>query len=179
LTESVILVDKEDNEIGLMPKMEAHIAGKLHRAFSIFIFNNKGELLLQQRALDKYHSGGKWTNTCCSHPRKGEATMDAAHRRLAEEMGMKCKLIYGFNFIYKADVSEGILEHEFDHVFFGISNDLPKIAHEEVEAYKYVAVDELRNELKNHPENYTAWLKICFHSVLEFYQKLFKNAITD
>ena len=102
LTENVILVDSYDNETGIMPKMEAHVKGLLHRAFSVFIFNSEGELLLQQRALDKYHSGGKWTNTCCSHPRLGEETIDAANRRLMEEMGMECDLQYGFNFIYKA-----------------------------------------------------------------------------
>jgi isopentenyl-diphosphate delta-isomerase len=173
LAERVILVDREDKQVGLMPKMEAHISGELHRAFSIFIFNSKGELLLQQRAFDKYHSGGKWTNTCCSHPRAGEGTLQAAHRRLAEEMGMECELTYGFNFIYKAAVNEGILEHEFDHVYFGISDELPKIALEEVAAYKYMDIMTLSNAMKNAPNEYTEWLKICFNRVLEFYSKLF------
>jgi isopentenyl-diphosphate delta-isomerase len=175
LGDSVILVDDNDNEIGLMPKMEAHIQGKLHRAFSIFVFNQKGELLLQRRALTKYHSGGKWTNTCCSHPRANENTCAAARRRLVEEMGLDCELTYGFHFLYKAEVNDGLHEHEYDHVYFGVTDDLPKIADEEVLAYEYINMDVLANELKLNPNAYTAWLKICFDQVLEFYRAHFRD----
>ena len=116
--EKVILVDKNDRQLGLMEKQEAHVKGLLHRAFSIFIFNKDNKLLLQKRALQKYHSGGLWTNTCCSHPRENETTVEAAHRRLNEEMGMECKLELKFNFIYKAQLDNNLFEHEFDHVFF-------------------------------------------------------------
>ena len=119
--EKVILVDKNDRQVGLMEKQEAHIKGLLHIAFSIFIFNTKNELLLQKRATQKYHSGGLWTNTCCSHPRENESTIDAAYRRLNEEMGMICDLKFKFNFIYKAKLDNNLYEHELDHVFFGFS----------------------------------------------------------
>src|SRR3954468_18060458 len=132
MTDDVILVDEYDNEIGTMPKMEAHLKGKLHRAFSVFIFNAEGDLLLQQRALDKYHSGGKWTNTCCSHPRPGEDTLTAANRRLREEMGMNAELSHAFSFTYQADLLDGLTENEFDHVYFGISDDAPVMNPEEV-----------------------------------------------
>ncbi|MHA4895986.1 isopentenyl-diphosphate Delta-isomerase [Pedobacter sp. PWIIR3] len=171
--EKVILVDVEDNILGTMDKIEAHVLGKLHRAFSVFIFNNKGELLLQQRAFDKYHSGGKWTNTCCSHPRLGEDNLAAANRRLREEMGMSCKLEYVFNFTYKADLNDGIAEHELDHVFFGICDDLPKINEEEVAGYRYITLADLSKEIAVHPELYTDWLKICFNQVEQAYSKLF------
>lgn len=173
MTENVILVDVNDKQIGVMPKMEAHIEGKLHRAFSVFVFNTKGELLLQQRAHDKYHSGGKWTNTCCSHPRLGEETIDAAHRRLMEEMGLTCAISHEFSFLYKADVMEGITEYEYDHVFFGITDQLPVINPAEVAAYRYVQMADLLNEINTQPEEYTAWLKICFDRVMECYSKIF------
>lgn len=172
MAENVILVDINDIEIGVMPKMEAHLAGALHRAFSIFIFNTKGQLLLQQRAINKYHSGGKWTNTCCSHPRIGEKTKDAANRRLFEEMGMHCDLTYGFNFLYKADVKDGLLEHEYDHVYFGVSDDEPIINRAEVADYKYIELSDLQQDLINQPNHYTEWLKIAFDKVLAFYHKM-------
>lgn len=171
MTERVILVDKDDNEIGTMPKMEAHLLGKLHRAFSVFIFNEKGELLLQQRAESKYHSGGKWTNTCCSHPRYGEETLDAANRRLKEEMGMTCKLDYVFNFTYHAEMADGLSENEFDHVFFGVSNELPVPDPAEVSAFKYIDMKTLEQDIKINPEIYTEWLKICFDRILEYDNK--------
>lgn len=170
--EDVILVDLNDNVIGTMPKMEAHLQGKLHRAFSVFIFNTRGELLLQQRAIEKYHSGGKWTNTCCSHPRLGEETIDAANRRLLEEMGMQCDINYVFNFTYKANMMDGIFEHEYDHVFFGISDELPVIEPTEVAAYRYMSMDALKLDIDTHPERYTAWLKICFDRVMDNYKVL-------
>lgn len=172
MTEDVILVDNSDNAIGTMQKMEAHVLGRLHRAFSIFIFNTNGELLLQQRALDKYHSGGIWTNTCCSHPRMGEETLAAANRRLLEEMGMECDLQYAFNFIYQADLADGISEHEYDHVFFGVSNQLPVINLAEVADFKYMKMDVLAADIKLRPDFYTEWLKICFDRVIESHKKL-------
>lgn len=172
MNEQVILVDIEDNVLGTMEKMDAHVLGKLHRAFSVFIFNKNGELLLQQRALDKYHSGGKWTNTCCSHPRLGEETLDAANRRLWEEMGMKCDLQYAFNFTYKAELLDGIEEHEYDHVYFGVSDELPVPDPEEVSAYKYLAMDLLAKDIEQNPAEYTEWLKICFEQVQESTKRL-------
>lgn len=173
MAEDVILVDNKDNEIGTMPKMEAHIEGVLHRAFSVFIFNTKGDLLLQQRALDKYHSGGKWTNTCCSHPRSGEENIAAANRRLLEEMGMSCELIYGFNFLYRANVENGLIEHEFDHVFYGITDDLPIINLTEVADYKYLNLYDLVADIKANPDQYTEWLKIAIDKVLRLYKTIF------
>jgi isopentenyl-diphosphate delta-isomerase len=170
---SVILVDEFDNMLGTMEKMAAHRLGKLHRAFSVFIFNSKGQLLLQQRALNKYHSGGKWTNTCCSHPMPGEKTLDASHRRLQQEMGLKCELSYAFNFVYSADMSNGISEHEYDHVYVGISDDIPMPDPDEAAAYEYVNINSLAKELKKTPELYTEWLKICFARVMEYYQTIF------
>jgi isopentenyl-diphosphate delta-isomerase len=167
MTEQVILVDNKDLPIGKMDKMEAHEKGLLHRAFSVFIFNSKNELLLQQRAKSKYHSGGLWTNTCCSHPRWDEENLAAAKRRLNEEMGLSCDLSYGFNFTYKADFSDGLIEHELDHVFFGSTDELPSINLEEVEGYKYMDLDTLKKDIIEHPDLYTPWLKICLEMVIE------------
>ena len=160
--EFVVLVDRDDNETGTMEKQEAHLKGVLHRAISVFIFNSKGELLLQQRAAGKYHSANLWTNTCCSHPRPGEGVRDAAVRRLYEEMGMKCDLKKLFSFIYEAPLDNNITEHEFDHVFTGISDELPVPDPLEVAAWRYISINELSTDLKAHPEKYTAWFKICF-----------------
>jgi len=171
--EEVILVDKNDLAIGRMGKMEAHIQCKLHRAFSIFIFNNSGQLLLQQRAFEKYHSAGKWTNTCCSHPRPGELTADAAKRRLKEEMNMECEMTPVFTFSYLAELENGLLENEYDHVYFGTCDDLPQPNPLEVADFKYINMEELQLSLSEDHENYTAWLKICFTQVLEHY-KLWK-----
>lgn len=175
MIEEVILVDENDQELGLMEKMEAHLKGHLHRAFSVFIFNTRGELLLQKRSGDKYHSAGKWTNTCCSHPRHGEKTLDAANRRLKEEMGMSCTLVYGFSFLYKATLEDGIFEHEYDHVFFGISDSLPFPDPTEVASFKYVNMNLLLNDINANSEEYTAWLKICFHRVMETYREILDN----
>ncbi len=171
MEEQVVLVDRLDNPLGIINKMEAHSLGLLHRAFSVFIFNSRGELLLQQRALDKYHSGGKWTNTCCSHPKPFEATADAASRRLVEEMGLACELEYGFNFIYETAFENELIEHEFDHVYFGISDELPIINKNEVEAFRYMTLDELATDLANNPNQYTVWLKICFDNIIAFKNK--------
>ncbi len=171
MEEQVVLVDHLDNPLGIIDKMEAHSLGLLHRAFSVFIFNSKGELLLQQRALDKYHSGGKWTNTCCSHPKPFEETADAAGRRLMEEMGMVCKLEYGFNFIYESILENELTEHEFDHVFFGISDELPIINRNEVASFRYVNLEDLALDLNKNPNQYTSWLAICFDNIVAFKSK--------
>ena len=146
--EEVILVDSNDIELGTMGKMEAHRKGELHRAFSVFIFNTKGELLMQQRALEKYHSGGLWTNTCCSHPRKGETTLNAALRRMQEEMGIECDIKPVFNFIYKAHLDKGLIEHEFDHVFLGVSDSTPEINTLEVLDWKYESMENLSKSIR-------------------------------
>ena len=166
MMEHVILVDEKDTQIGIMEKMAAHIVPRLHRAFSIFIFNSKGELLLQQRALSKYHSPGLWTNTCCSHPCNGETLEQATARRLMEEMGMQCDMHEVFTFIYKAPVGLGLIEHEFDHVWFGKSDEEPKINPEEVASWKYMSLDDLAIDIKAHPELYTEWFKISFDEIL-------------
>jgi isopentenyl-diphosphate delta-isomerase len=158
----VITVDENDNETGRMEKMEAHISGSLHRAFSIFILNSAGELLLQRRAEGKYHSAGLWTNTCCSHPMPGELTPEAAKRRLQEEMGFSCPLSFAFSFTYKADVGGGLTEHELDHVFTGQYEGPVVPAPEEVAEWKYISMEALAEELETNPEQYTSWLKIVY-----------------
>ena len=163
--EQVILVDEQDRPIGLMEKQAAHIGPHLHRAFSVFIFNSKGELLLQQRALSKYHSPGLWTNTCCSHPRAGETLEEATSRRLMEEMGMVCPMHEVYTFIYNAPVGEGLIEHEFDHVWIGQSDDIPQINRDEVGSWKYMSLNDLKNDIEAHPEHYTEWFKITFEEM--------------
>jgi isopentenyl-diphosphate delta-isomerase len=163
--EQVILVDEFDNDLGVMEKILAHKNALLHRAFSVFVFNEKGQLLLQRRALTKYHSPGLWTNTCCSHPRPNEITYDAANRRLKEEMGFECELAYQFNFVYKAELDQGLTEHEFDHVFFGIYNGAVNPNAEEVLDYKFVDVQEVLLDMDANPEKYTVWFKIIFNKV--------------
>ena len=167
MEEQVILVNEEDVPKGQMDKLEAHQKGLLHRAFSVFIFNSNRELLLQQRALSKYHSGGLWTNTCCSHPRIGESNLQAAKRRLKEEMGMDCDISYLFKFTYRAEFADGLTEHEVDHVFFGLSNDLPVINPDEVETYKYMDLETLSKDIERNPEAYTPWLRICLNEVVK------------
>jgi isopentenyl-diphosphate delta-isomerase len=165
--DEVVLVNENDNEIGFMPKLEAHQKGELHRAFSVFIFNSKGELLLQQRAYGKYHSEGLWSNTCCSHPLPNEATSSAAVRRLQEEMGLQASLRFLYSFLYKAELENGLTEHELDHVFWGVSDHEPIINTSEVANYKYISVDDLAVDLTTNPARYTEWLKICFGEVIE------------
>lgn len=162
MEEFVVLVDREDNEVGLMEKQQAHVAGLLHRAFSVFVFNSKGELMLQQRAASKYHSPTLWTNTCCSHPRENETYKQAANRRLVEEMGFDCDLLYKFHFIYRANLDNGLTEHELDHVFIGTFDGEPKLNPEEVMAYRWVEMDVLKKDMQTNPQNYTAWFKIIF-----------------
>ena len=168
IKEMVILVDKDDNELGLMEKLEVHQKGLLHRAFSVFLLNDSNQLLLQKRALDKYHSPGLWTNTCCSHPRKNEKTIVAAHRRLFEEMGIKSELKLFTSFIYKAEFDNGLIEHEFDHVIVGNFVGNPVINQLEVCDWKWEDLDLLKENLKTYPDDYTEWFKIIF---LKFYNK--------
>lgn len=162
MEEQVILVDKNDNQIGLMPKMEAHEKALLHRAFSVFIFNEKGELLLQQRAAEKYHSPLLWTNTCCSHQREGESNIEAGKRRLQEEMGFTADLKEIFSFVYKAPFDNGLTEHELDHVMIGKFDGKPEINTDEVASYKWMLLDDVKADIEIKPSEYTEWFKIIF-----------------
>ena len=162
----VILVDERDIAIGVMEKMEAHRKGVLHRAFSIFLFNGKDEMLLQRRALAKYHSPGLWTNTCCSHPMQGESVEVAADRRLREEMGMTCTMYKAFDFIYKAELENDLIEHEFDHVLFGTTNEPPVINPEEVSEWKWIPVYDVYIDVQLNPARYTEWFKIALPEVM-------------
>ena len=169
MEEQVILVNEKDEPIGLMGKMEAHEKGLLHRAFSVFVFNSKQEVLLQQRAACKYHSPNLWTNTCCSHPRAGETNQQAGERRLQEEMGLQVPLQEVFSFIYKAPFDNGLTEHEYDHVLIGYSDAQPQINREEVASWKWLSLEAIKEDILQAPERYTAWFKIIFE---EFYHHL-------
>ncbi|MFV0564279.1 MAG: isopentenyl-diphosphate Delta-isomerase [Flavobacteriaceae bacterium] len=160
--EKVILVNKNDEQIGLMPKLEAHEKALLHRAFSVFVFNDKGELMLQQRAAHKYHSPNLWTNTCCSHQREGETNIEAGKRRLQEEMGFVVPLKEVTAFIYKAPFDNGLTEHEYDHVMVGHYNQAPNVNAEEVANWKWMPLEAVKTEILNNPEQYTEWFKIIF-----------------
>ena len=160
--EKVILVNTKDEKIGTMPKMEAHEKALLHRAFSVFILNDKGEMMLQQRAAHKYHSPLLWTNTCCSHQRDGEDNISAGKRRLKEEMGFVTELKELFSFIYKAPFDNGLTEHELDHVMIGYYNTEPLINPEEVESWKWMTPQEVKEDIALHPEDYTVWFRIIF-----------------
>lgn len=166
MEEFVVLINEKDEQLGLMEKQQAHVAGLLHRAFSVFVFNSKGEVLLQQRALDKYHSPGLWTNTCCSHPRDGETYEQAAHRRLVEEMGFDCEIEPKFHFIYKAQLGEQLFEHELDHVFTGFYEGEIKINPDEVADYKWISMEDLIKDINENPEKYTVWFRIIFDEYL-------------
>jgi len=159
--EKVILVDENNRKIGEEEKIKAHKDGKLHRAFSIFVFNHRGELLIQQRAKEKYHCGGLWANTCCSHPKPGEICSRAIHRRLKEEMGFDCKLKKLFCFTYKAKFENGLSENEYDCVFFGNFSGKPKPNSEEVSKHKWISIKELREDIKKNPNKYAIWFKIA------------------
>ncbi len=168
----VVLVDESDREIGTEEKMKAHSnGGKLHRALSIFIFNGKGETMLQKRASTKYHTPGKWTNTCCSHQMPGESTIDAAHRRLKEEMGFDCELREAFNFPYTADVGKGLTEKEYDHIVFGSYEKEPEPNPEEVGDWRWVSLADLKSEIKANPEAFTPWLRLMVNDVEKNYLK--------
>lgn len=155
----VQLVDTQDNPNGSMEKLEAHEKGLLHRALSVLIINTKKEILLQRRALGKYHSPGLWTNTCCSHPYPGENPTEAANRRLKEEMGMVADLEFAFKFQYKCDFDNGLIEHELDHVFIGETDDTPHLNTDEAMAFKWMSIEELETDMKNNADNYTFWFK--------------------
>jgi len=167
MKDAVILVNEQDEQIGLMPKLEAHEKGLLHRAFSVFLFNTQGQLLLQQRAFGKYHSEGLWSNTCCSHPMPEEEIHSAAHRRLMEEMGLKTDLRFLYSFLYKAALDKGLTEHEIDHIFVGTTDELPDINTDEVAAWKYISIDELLTDIELQPELYTVWFKMEVKNVLD------------
>lgn len=167
MEEQVILVDQNDNPRGLMPKMEAHEKAELHRAFSVFIFNDNKELMLQQRAKHKYHSPLLWTNTCCSHQRAGESNIEAGKRRLEEEMGFTTEIKEVFSFIYKAPFDNGLTEHELDHVMVGHYNGNPIINREEVEDFRWMTLDAVRRDIDTNPHLYTAWFKIIFEKSFE------------
>lgn len=160
MNDHVILVNEANEPIGTEEKMKAHLEGKLHRAFSIFVFNKKGELLLQRRALNKYHSGGEWTNTVCSHPRPGESYEQAVHRRLKEEMGFDCELKEAFSFIYRAEFENGLTEHEYDRIFLGKYEGRVEPNPEEVMDTQWVSLQELERALQKRPKEYSAWLKV-------------------
>ena len=170
--EQVILVDTHDNPIGTMNKMEAHEKAVLHRAFSVFILNDKNEVMLQQRAAHKYHSPLLWTNTCCSHQRVGESNIEAGKRRLFEEMGFSADLKELFHFIYKAPFDNGLTEHELDHVMIGYSNENPVINPDEVESWKWMSIEHIKVDIALNPEIYTEWFKICFKEVVKSHKNI-------
>ena len=172
--EKVILVNANDEQIGVMSKLEAHEKAALHRAFSVFILNDKNEIMLQQRAAHKYHSPLLWTNTCCSHQREGESNQEAGQRRLFEEMGFKTELKELFHFIYKAPFDNGLTEHELDHVMIGYYNEAPVINTEEVASWKWMKIEAIQEDMLLHPEHYTVWFKIIFD---EFYHYLEEHTL--
>lgn len=164
----VVLVDEQDRQIGVREKQRAHIDGVLHRAISVFIFDSSGtKMLLQQRALDKYHSGGLWSNTCCSHPAPNESVSDAAHRRLIEELGFDCPLEFAFSFIYRADVSDTLVEHEFDHVFIGRCDVQVAPNPEEIAAVEWVDVRTVLDDINARPQRYSPWFHIAIAEMRE------------
>jgi isopentenyl-diphosphate delta-isomerase len=167
--EHVILVDENDKEIGTFEKIEAHKKGLLHRAFSVLLFNSKGELLLQKRSSRKYHSAGLWTNTCCSHPKPGESVKDAARRRLREEMGVNSNPEFAYSFIYKTELENGLIEHEFDHVYVGSFDGIPHVNNKEVEDWKFESIDWLSKDIVSNPDHYTFWFKEILNQK-EFHQ---------
>ena len=168
--EKIILVDEDDREIGFEEKIKAHEdGGKLHRAFSIFIFNSKGDMLLQLRSVKKYHFGGLWTNSCCSHPNKGETLEDAVHRKLMQEFGFDTELKEVFSFIYRATFDNGLTEHEFDHVFVGTYNGEPKPNPEEIDDYKWISKEDLIKDVKENSDKYTPWFKIALPKILDYF----------
>lgn len=168
MTEEVILVDQDDRVLGTMEKLEAHQTGVLHRAFSVFLFNSRNELLLQQRALDKYHSAGLWSNTCCSHPRPGEDSMAAAKRRLWEEMGLSADLKFISKLPYKTRFENGLFEHELDYIYIGKTDSLPTINPEEAKDFKYLSFQQIKAELKSRPDQYTVWFKLALPQIEQF-----------
>lgn len=166
--EHVILVDREDNQIGTMEKMEAHRKGVLHRAFSVLLFDSAGRMLIQKRAHDKYHSRNLWTNACCSHPLPGETLEEATRRRLQEELGIDVQPAYRYSFIYRAELDQNLIEHELDHVFVGTFDGEPETNEREVSDWKYVDIESLKHDIQQQPEAYTEWFKLIMaHPELE------------
>lgn len=166
----VIIVDQKDNPIGIEEKLKAHLDGKLHRAFSIFIFNSKGELMLQKRAESKYHSGGLWSNTCCSHPRPNQDIQKEAENRLKEEMGFECSLQEVFSLPYEVKVisQQGdLIEHEFDHIFIGVFDGQAEINPQEAQDWKWIKINELKRDLKENPDKYTPWFHLLLDKTLQ------------
>ena len=171
MEQQLILVDEQDQIVGYGEKMEVHEKALLHRAFSIFVMNDQDEIMLQMRALSKYHSGGLWANTCCSHPIKGEDQSLTVHRRLSEEMGFSCVLKPVFSFIYKAQLDKGLTEHEYDHVYFGRFAGNPQPNPEEVGDWKWMPIDKLYEDLNKNPERYVFWIKPAFEKFFQYYKE--------
>lgn len=165
MAELVILVDEKDNQIGTGEKLDIHRKGILHRAFSIFVFNSKGDMMLQQRAKTKYHSGGLWTNICCGHQRPTETMEHAAKRRLMEENGFECELTKMFEYIYEVKLDKGMTEHELLHVFKGIFDGVPKLNPEEADDWKWISMKDLREDMRKNPQNYTPWFKLSMERI--------------
>ncbi|MBI2279291.1 MAG: isopentenyl-diphosphate Delta-isomerase [Bacteroidetes bacterium] len=161
----VILVDEKDNVLGTLPKLEAHAKGLLHRAISVFLFDYEGNWIIQQRALNKYHSAGLWTNTCCSHPYYNETVIEAANRRLMEEMGMNCELNFVFKLLYRAELDNELVEHELDHVFVGFTTQLPVLNRDEVSEWRKLSFFDIDKEIQLYPERYTEWFKLMYKKV--------------
>lgn len=169
--EHVILVDNNDLQTGTMEKMAAHYGAHLHRAISVFITDSCGRWLLQQRTMEKYHSKGKWSNTCCSHPAPGESSYEAAQRRLMQEMGMQAEFADLFVFRYKAELENGLTEHEIDHVFWGVTDIKPQLNPDEVMDYRYLSFEEIKKEIDENPDQYSAWFKMIYEEVEQHIQK--------
>lgn len=172
--EYVILVDENDRETGICEKLEAHQKGLLHRAFSIFLFNKKGEYLLQQRADEKYHTPGLWSNTCCSHPRPDEKMEDALKRKLFQELGISAQVEKAFDFMYRAEFDNGLIENELDHVYFGEYSEKPNPNPEEVQAWKYISYEEIKAEMAQDEAKFTPWFKLVLDKVHQHYKKMIK-----
>ena len=166
MMEHVVLVDADDREVGIMEKLTAHRHGRLHRAVSVFLFDHRGRLLLQKRSEGKYHSGGLWSNTCCTHPRPGEATIDAAHRRLQEEMGIEARLAYAFSTIYDLSVGSDLVEHEFNHIFVGMASTLPHPDPAEVSSWRWASERELHTLVHQLPALYSSWFRLLYRRAI-------------
>ena len=177
MNDYVILVDENNNQIGLEEKILAHKKNLLHRAFSIFIFNDSSEILLQKRAPNKYHSGNLWTNTCCSHPLENLSLVESAKKRLVEEMGIKANLNEVFSFIYQAEFDNGLFEYEYDHVLFGISNNQPILNPDEAIDYKWIKISDLKAQIEKNPGNFTVWLQIMINNYFKYFEDYENNSL--
>ena len=177
MNDYVILVDENNNQIGLEEKILAHKKNLLHRAFSIFIFNDSFEILLQKRAPNKYHSGNLWTNTCCSHPLENLSLVESAKKRLVEEMGIKANLNEVFSFIYQAEFGNGLSDYEYDHVLFGISNTQPILNPDEAIDYKWIKISDLKAQIEKNPANFTVWLQIMINNYFKYFEDYENNSL--